>query len=154
MQAKYVIISQYWKQVVVKSNDLLRLPSRLWGLLNVTELIHLLPPKCFFPPFRNCDSGHSAEDIFYMISCLWNFIKVLIHSYLLEAGKKKWSLDSSQYFFFLLSVLAMAVNCVPFVQIQLLLVNDICSEKLLQKFLHKFYSFWMSLTVIQKISFL
>lgn len=101
MQAKYVIISQYWKQVVVKSNDLLRLPSRLWGLLNVTELIHLLPPKCFFPPFRNCDSGHSAEDIFYMISCLWNFIKVLIHSYLLEAGKKSdhWILLSISSFF-------------------------------------------------------
>lgn len=29
MQAKYLIVNEYWKKVVVKSDALLRLPSRL-----------------------------------------------------------------------------------------------------------------------------
>lgn len=53
MQAKYVIISQYWKKVVVKSNALLRLPSRLWGLLDSTQQIYLLLPKHLLPRFRS-----------------------------------------------------------------------------------------------------
>lgn len=53
MQAKYVIVSQYWKKVVVKSNALLRLPSRLWGLLDSTQRLYLLLPKCLLPCFRS-----------------------------------------------------------------------------------------------------
>lgn len=45
MQAKYVIVSQYWKKVV-KGNALLRFPSRMWGLLDGTQWICFLLPKC------------------------------------------------------------------------------------------------------------
>lgn len=45
MQAKHVIVSQYWKKVV-KGNALLRLPSWLWGLLDGTQWICFLLSKC------------------------------------------------------------------------------------------------------------
>lgn len=45
MQAKYIIVSQYWKKVV-KGNTFLRLPGRLWGLLDDTQWICFLLPEC------------------------------------------------------------------------------------------------------------
>lgn len=127
MQAKYVIISQYWKKVVVKSNALWRLPSRLQRLLDGIDMIHLLPPICLFPPLRSFDSYTLLKMFAMWFHACKTLSKHLSLPISLRLEQKRSLYSSYNLLSFHQPGNHRLIACVSFMSVCPLLVIDICS---------------------------